>query len=94
MRFLTHGLCARVRVLVQNRIEFMRFRKHRFSGREAANDGDIYQVSRVISPQSTSSRANSISLSETVMLLQKSADRLNAYLTDKPKAENEPPKTT
>lgn len=72
----------------------MRFRKHRFSGREAANDGDISQVNHVISPQSTWSRANSISLPETVMLLQKSADRLSAYLTDKPKAEDEQPNTT
>ena len=64
----------------------MRFRKHTFSGRAAANDDDIYKVGNLITPQNTWSPANSISLPETVMLLQKSAD--------KRKADNEPPKAT
>ena len=72
----------------------MRFRKHRFSGHEAANDGDIYQVSHVISPQSTWSLANRISLPETVVLLQKTADRLDAFLADKSETDKEPTKTT
>ena len=93
MRFLTLGVKTRVRVSDQKGIEFMRFRKHRFSGCEAANDGDIYQVSQLLTPQSTP-LANRISLPETVALLQKSADQLDAYLADNSEADKKPSKTT